>query len=131
MPADTDQLVLPTELVEPDDLPQRPLQDQTTEDEFHSINDTIIDLSNSLADLEQQTEYCLQRVETQEEHDQILHHFHHQQAQLQLLQPTTSTPQPEKKKKKLPAAQLDQFLFGPTASHRHTRQHGEVKLFQH
>ena len=117
----------------PDDLSQCSFQNETTEDEFHSINETITDLSDALADLEQETEYRLQRVGTQEEYDIILQQFHQQQQllqqQLQLLQPTTqpttSTPQPGKKKKS-PAAQLDQFLFGPTPP-RHTRRHGEVE----
>ena len=130
----TAQLVPPTNVVVPNDLSQRSFQDETTTDEFHSIDDTIADLNNSLADLEQETEYRLQRVETQEEYDIILHHFHQQQQQLQQQlqqlqpapQPTTSTPQPGKKKKS-PAAQLDQFLFGSTSSPRHTRRHGEVE----
>jgi hypothetical protein len=131
--ATTAQLVSPTNVAGTDDLSQRSFRNETTTDEFHSINDTIIDLENSLADLEQETEYRLQRVETQEEYDIILQRFHQQQQQLiqqrqqlqQALQPTTSTPQPGKKKKS-PAAQLDQFLFGPTPP-RHTRRHGEVE----
>jgi hypothetical protein len=131
--ATTAQLVSPTNVAGTDDLSQRSFRDETTTDEFHSINDTITDLENSLADLEQETEYRLQRVETQEEYDIILQRFHQQQQQLiqqrqqlqQALQPTTSTPQPGKKKKS-PAAQLDQFLFGPTPP-RHTRRHGEVE----
>ena len=58
--AKTAQLVLPTNVAVPDDLSQCSFQNETTTDEFHSINDTITDLSNSLANLEQETEYRLQ-----------------------------------------------------------------------
>jgi len=90
-------------------------------DEFHSVNETVELLSNTLADLERSTQVQLSQVHTQADYNTILQRFHQEQQRLQRqlryqqrlldrLQPTTSTPAP--KKKRSPLAQVDRFFFG-------------------
>ena len=118
---------------EPADLPHHRDAHPTEEDSeaFYSLTETEISLSNTLTALDATTRNRLELARTEEEYNEILAHYQHEQQRLgqrlQRLQPTTSTPD-TKKKKKSPLSKVDQFLFGDISppALRLTRSHGPV-----
>jgi hypothetical protein len=142
----------PSRVPQPHPPINRSFVDQTQEDsdDFHSINESLQELEQTIADLRKSTSKSLINVTDDDEYDRIVKHHHDQVQALRdefdhihrtpphprPIRPTpgtdTSTPKGASKpktKKSGPFSGIDKFFFGDTSARdttRHTRSQGDV-----